>query len=439
MTGSRPLIRRAGPDAAGAGALLVAVGLTAACLRSPVTAVGAELGSLRASPALGGLGLGALGAGVLTAMPLAVFAAAGLLAPAVVRRLGPRAVVLGGLAVIAAGLLARAAAGSVTAVLAGTAVVLVAVAWINVVLPPLVATRSPWATGVFSVGVLVGIAAPAALAVPLGAATGTGWRGGLGVWALLAVAALAGWAWSGTARPGVGGDPSSAAAEPVTAPIAVDRRRPVALADRPRPVALAVFFGAQSLGAFAVMGWLPQVYRDAGIAPGVAPVLLAVTVVPALPAALLLPSAVRRGHGTALVAGVGTAQVLGLAGLAVAPADGAWLWAVLLTTAHWGFPLAMALIARRAAGDATRLSAQVQGTGYALAVAGPLLLGPLHDITGTWAVPLALLLAAALVQVAAGLRVTLADPGPPTRPRSLSASPVATTVPLPVQVPEDPR
>jgi MFS transporter, CP family, cyanate transporter len=435
MADSRPHQRRAGPAAAGAGALLLAVGLTAACLRSPVTAVGAELGSLRAPSALGGLGLGALGAGALTAMPLAVFAAAGLVAPAVVRRVGPRAVVLGGLAVIAVGLLARAAAGSVTTLLAASAVVLVAVAWINVVLPPLVAPRSPWATGVFSGGVLVGIAAPAALAVPIGASTGLGWRGGLGVWALLAVAALSGWAWSGTSWSGPGvaptpADPSSAepsSAEPVTTPIVV--------ADRRRPVALAVFFGAQSLGAFAVMGWLPQVYRDAGIAPGTASVLLAVTVIPALPAALLLPAAVRRGFGTTLVVGIGAAQVLGLAGLTLAPAGAAWLWAVLLTTAHWGFPLAMALIARRAAGDPTRLSAQVQGSGYALAVAGPLLLGPLHDTTGAWTVPLALLLVAALVQVAAGLRVTLTDPAPVV---GTPPAPTDAFVPtLPIRFPEN--
>ncbi|NMO91444.1 MFS transporter [Actinomycetospora sp. TBRC 11914] len=431
MAGSRPHPGR-GP-LAGAGALLLAVGLTAACLRSPVTAVGAVLGALRAPVASGGLGLGGLGAGVLTAMPLAVFAAGGIAAPAVTRRLGARAVVLGGLAVIAVALLARAASGSVTTLLATSAVALVAVSWINVVLPPLVAPRSPWATGVFSTGVLVGIAAPAALAVPVGSATGLGWRGGLGVWALLAVAAAASWA----------GTPVEAG------PVAT--RRPAAVEGR-RPVALAAFFGAQSLGAFAVMGWLPQVYRDAGLASGTASVLLAVTVVPALPAALLLPALVRRGHGTALVAGVGAAQVLGLAGLALAPARGAWLWAVLLTTAHWGFPLAMALVARRSAGDPTRLSAQVQGTGYALAVAGPLLLGPLHDASGAWILPLSLLLLVALGQVVAGLRVTLTDPGraadtePPTAPLVPApvvgtppepTGPCAPTAPLPVRSPED--
>ncbi|MCD2197988.1 MFS transporter [Actinomycetospora endophytica] len=412
--------RRADPAATGAGVLLAAVGLTAACLRSPVTAVGAELGSLRAPAALGGLGLGALGAGVLTAMPLAVFAAAGLVAPVVVRRVGSRAVVLGGLAVIAVGVVVRAAAGSVATLLAASVVVLVAVAWINVVLPPLVGPRSPWATGVFSGGVLAGIAAPAALAVPVGSSSGLGWRGGLGVWAVVAVAALAGWAVAGRSAT----EPSSTA-DLVT--------RPITLADRRRPVALAVFFGAQSLAAFAVMGWLPQVYRDAGIPSGTASLLLAVTVVPALPAALLLPAAVRRGHGTALVVGIGAAQVLGLAGLTLAPAGGAWVWAVLLTTAHWGFPLAMALIARRAAGDPTRLSAQVQGTGYALAVVGPLLLGPLHDATGAWTVPLALLGVAALVQIAAGLCITLTDPAPAPIP----VAPDAPTLPLPALVTED--
>lgn len=418
MADSRPRHRRAAP-AAGAGVLLVVVGLTAACLRSPVTAVGAELGSLRTPVARGGLGLDALGSGVLTAMPLAVFAAAGLATPAVVRRVGSRTVVLGGLAVIAVGLVTRASAGSVPTLLAASVVVLVAIAWINVVLPPLVAPRSPWATGVFSGGVLAGIAAPAALAVPLGSASGLGWRGGLGVWAVLAAAALVGWIVLGRSA--------------TQSPPAASRAARATASDRRRPVALALFFAAQSLVAFAVMGWLPQVYRDAGLASGTASVLLAVTVVPALPAALLLPVAVRRGYGAWLVGGVGLAQVAGLAGLALAPAGAPWVWAVLLTTAHWGFPLAMALIARRAVGDPTRASAQVQGTGYTLAVAGPLVLGPVHDATGGWGLPLVLLVGAALVQTASGLRVTLTDP---TRPRPAVAS-TPPTLPPPAPVTEN--
>jgi len=51
--------------------------------------------------------------------------------------------------------------------------------------------------------------------------------------------------------------------------------------------------------------------------------------------------------------------------------------------------------------DAARtseLSGMAQSAGYVLAACGPLGLGVAHDVTGSWTVPLALLLGAALVQ-----------------------------------------
>lgn len=403
------------------GAVLLAVGTTAACLRSPVTAVGAELAALRAE-----LGLSPLVVGTLTALPLVVFAVAGVAAPAVRRRLGARTAVLGGLGVIAVGLVVRALVDDAAGLLAATVVVLAAVGVVNVVLPPATAARSSWATGVFSLGVLCGIAAPAALAVPFGATTGLGWRAGIGVWAALALVALA--VWGATYR-------------------VLPRREGRAVHDRPtvpfdrrserRPVALTVFFAAQSLGAFAVMGYLPQVYRDAGLDPATASVLLATTVALALPAALLLPGAVRRG-GTAtaraLVVVVGVAQVGGLAGLLLAPVAGAWVWALLLTAAHCGFPLAMALLARRPTRDRTRLSAVVQSGGYALGAAGPLALGPLHEATGTWSAALAVLAAVAAVQLVAGLHAARVDT---TAPPAIPAGPAPARSPHPEDAPRD--
>lgn len=273
------------PPVVAIGALLLAVGVTATCLRSPVTAVGAELAVIRSA-----LGLGPTTTGVLTALPLVVFAVAGWATPGMVRHVGARRVVLCGVAVVAVALLARAAAGSATDFLVATVVALTAAAWVNVVLPPTVAHRSAWATGVFSTGVLVGLAAPAALAVPIGTASGLDWRAGVGVWALLAVLALLVW-------------PTAAAALPAPVPPDAAVTRPLPRAGgrgplappRPGTVALAVFFGAPSLGAFAVMGWLPEIHRDAGADASTASLLLAATVVLALPAALVLPVVVRRG------------------------------------------------------------------------------------------------------------------------------------------------
>jgi len=63
------------------------------------------------------------------------------------------------------------------------------------------------------------------------------------------------------------------------------------------------------------------------------------------------------------------------------------------------------MIALRGRTPATvvRLSAFAQGVGYILAIPGPVLVGFLHDRTGGWRVPLALMIALMLPQLVAGL------------------------------------
>jgi MFS transporter, CP family, cyanate transporter len=51
---------------------------------------------------------------------------------------------------------------------------------------------------------------------------------------------------------------------------------------------------------------------------------------------------------------------------------------------------------------AASLSAFVQGIGYLIASAGPLLIGFLHTATGGWTVPLAILLGIAVFQLITG-------------------------------------
>jgi CP family cyanate transporter-like MFS transporter len=59
-----------------------------------------------------------------------------------------------------------------------------------------------------------------------------------------------------------------------------------------------------------------------------------------------------------------------------------------------GFALALTLIVLRSATPlvAARLGGVAQCLGYLLAAAGPFLLGALHDLTGGWTWPIALLL-----------------------------------------------
>jgi CP family cyanate transporter-like MFS transporter len=70
-----------------------------------------------------------------------------------------------------------------------------------------------------------------------------------------------------------------------------------------------------------------------------------------------------------------------------------------------GFALALSLFALRSpdAPTTAALSAMGQGFGYLIGVLGPLGAGALHDVTGTWAWPLAALLITCAVQIAVAL------------------------------------
>jgi CP family cyanate transporter-like MFS transporter len=50
-----------------------------------------------------------------------------------------------------------------------------------------------------------------------------------------------------------------------------------------------------------------------------------------------------------------------------------------------------------------RLSAFAQGVGYLLAIPGPILVGVLHERTGGWRVPLALMILLMVPQAVAGM------------------------------------
>src|SRR4051812_15883886 len=94
--------RTGGSGLLGAAAVLV----VALNLRPAVTSVGPLLDEVRAD-----LGTSAAWAGALTTVPVLCFAAAGLVTPALARRIGTAATVAAALALIAVGLAARVAGG----------------------------------------------------------------------------------------------------------------------------------------------------------------------------------------------------------------------------------------------------------------------------------------------------------------------------------------
>ncbi|QNP62632.1 CynX/NimT family MFS transporter [Streptomyces genisteinicus] len=383
---------------------LVVAGIVLAALnlRPAVTSLGALLEEARVD-----LHMSGAVTGLLTSVPALCFAVFGTTAPRLARRFGPAAVVCAGMAAITAGLVIRPFAGGSAAFLAATALALVGIAVSNVLMPVIVKDYFPDRvgpmTGVYSMALAAGTSLAAAATVPMTSALGGSWRAGLGVWAVLAAAAVLPWlallrdrSGSGSGSRSVPGGPAARAADTPAPPIT---RSPTAWA-------LACFFGLQATGAYITMGWMPQIFRDAGVSASTAGVLLAVTMAMGIPLAFVIPrlAARMRNQGPIVVA-LGLCGMTGYLGLFLAPAAGAWAWALLLGVSNCAFPLALTMIGMRSRTGAgvVRLSAFAQSAGYLISIPGPLLVGVLYQHSGGWTVPLLLMAGLLVPQMVAGV------------------------------------
>ncbi|MGC4768165.1 MFS transporter [Micromonospora sp. DT44] len=390
-----PATRRTHPVTGGA-LVLVGMLLVALNLRMAVTSLGALLDEIRA-----GLGLSGVMAGLVTTLPTIAFAGLGALTPWLVRRVAPARVLVVAMIVLAVGQVLRAATDSAWIFVLTSALALAGIAVANILLPMLVKQhfghRTGLVTGAYTMALTLGTTVAAASAVPIAHAFGS-WRAGLGVWAGLAAVAVLPWV-----------------------PLALRTRRgarratsTAAVAARVRPArtrlgwAMAIYFGAQSLSGYAIMGWLAQLFRDAGYRPEAAGLLLAGVTALGVPIALLMPTlAGRLATLRPLVFGLTGASALAYLGLALAPHGAALLWVTLLALGQGAFPLILTTIGLRArtADGTVALSAFAQSTGYVIAALGPLSVGILYEITGGWTAPIGFLLAALAVQTAAGMAI----------------------------------
>lgn len=370
--------------------LVLLVLLTSLNLRPVATTIGPLLAELQ-----GSLGMDGVLSGVLTTMPTLCFALFGPLAPALARRFGPISVIMAGMAALAAGLAARALAPGAWVFLLCTLLAMAGVALANVLLPAVVSLSFPdrvgRMTGMYSMALTGGATVAAATAVPLAGALGGSWRWGLGIWALLAVAAAA-----------------TAARCRMTQPAHTPRPHRLPPLRRSRIArGMAVYLAVNATTAYIIMGWMPRLYRDAGIPAGTSGVLLAVVLGLVVPLTPFLPGLIARlPDQRPLVWTFCLSALAAYAGLAFAPAALPWLWAVLLGLSCSGFPLALTMIGLRARTQegVARLSSFSQSLGYLLSIPGPVLVGALYQHTGGWDVPLGFLAVLVVPQLVFGLR-----------------------------------
>ncbi len=378
--------------------LFILVGLVALSfnLRPAALSVGPVLSEMRA-----GLSMSPTTAGVVTTLPVLCFAGFASVAPWAARRMGMHRVMLVSLGLAAGGLFVRAEAATTSIFIAATILALAGMATANVLLPSLVKRHFPARIGLFTsiytTALAIGLTCASVLTVPIAEAGGS-WRVGLAAWAVTAAIAAVPWFW--LVRHDVRPEPEE------SLPSRLSARE---LSRTRLAWAMALFFAAQSLQAYSIFGWLPQIFRDAGFSAQTAGLLLGLTTAMAIPTSFVLPAlVVRRTNQAPLIGVLCGCYVVGYLGLIFWPTEGALAWTVLIGIGTGMFPVALTLIGLRArTPDGTAaLSGFTQSVGYLVAAVGPFMMGALYDATGGWTVPLTLLTVLVAGQAAAGWAVS---------------------------------
>ncbi len=382
-------------------------------LRTPIIAPTAILPRIQE-----GTGFSAAGLGLLTGLPVLLFALATPLAGRFITRLGAEVTVLTCLSGVLLGTVLRSI-GPPWLVLVGTGIIGLAITLGNIVVPVIIRREVPWeqvsmVTGLYSAMMNIGSMGTLIGTGPLAAAFG--WRWALAIWGVLAVIGLG--FWSGLIRTRMRREGAAAqaaeAASPAeagppgegSAPAAKQPWSQAPAAFRGITALLIVTFSGQSIAYYVTTTWLPSYLADTiGLAPAAAGSTASLFQIAAILGAFGVPLLAARSQPWTPVAIVALLWLSLPVGLLLAP--GAYgLWAITGGIAQGGgFTAIFSIIARTAGSDSqtASASARVQGGGYLAATLAPPFAGWLNTATSGWTAPLLLVLAATLAFTITGL------------------------------------
>jgi CP family cyanate transporter-like MFS transporter len=373
--------------------LALAVVATALNLRIAVASVPPLIDELRSSVPLSGTA-----AGALTTLPVVCMALGATMVPRLSRRMGHELpLVLVGVA-MAAGMLVRVAPGVVW-LYVGTTIAGIGVALGNVLVPSLVKRdfqeRAGFMTGIYTMAISTSAGLAAGLTVPIEDAIGHGWRPALAVWALPAL--VCGLIWIPFAR-----HPSAVAERQTHTPHTASRLLHDRLAWQ-----VTLFMGVQSLMFYSLLSWLPSILQDHGMSKGTSGLYLSIFTLLGIPVCFGVPViAARMRDQRLLVAGSVLFLAGGLLGLLFSPASATIVWAVFAGISQ-AATLALAflffVLRSHDQSEAAELSSMSQSFGYGMAAMGPVIMGGLHQATGSWTAPLIFLLVLAVPELVFGL------------------------------------
>ena len=394
--------------------LPAAIVLVALNFRGPIVAPAPVIGDVRAD-----LGMSATVAGLLTTIPVLCFALATPFASWVIARFTAERAVSLSLVIVLVGTVVRSIPHE-AALLIGTAVIGIGITIGNVVIPVVIRRdtspeRVGLVTGVYTSALNVGSMITSLGTAPIAAAWG--WPVAIAVWGVLAIVAAAAWTYTVGAGAAWRGTDHDSEPLPVTGPIdqvldtgsvrtVTSHGGPAEVETLPHPAkrwvtwGLMLAFGGQAFSYYALTAWIPTLLHDEiGFDTASSGASSSVFQILAVVGALGVPVLASRFRPRVIIVLVAFFWLAMPLGLLVAPQ--LWLlWSVLGGAAQGGgITIIFIVIVRLVSNDddARRMSAFVQGGGYLLGSAGPLVAGALHGATGGWTAPLLTVLVAVLL------------------------------------------
>lgn len=385
---------------------VVAIVLIGLNLRAGITGAAALFHDLQAV-----LGYGPLIAALIPSIPTLCFAVAGAGTSWLTRLLGLEKAILLSLVMLAAGLVLRGIP-STGMLLAGTVVGMSGLAVCNVAMPSFIrvhfADRTSLMTALYTVTMTTGATVTAVLIVPVAQALGSP-SAGVGSIGLMALCGCLGFL------------PIAVHAHRNASRVKAARVSPWPLLRTRTGALITLAFTVQALLAYAVLSWFPYMLVTMGLTASDSGIMFGLMQLVSVPAGMVLVAIGARPRRLRVAFLLATVTMaLGVLAMLVLPVGWAPLTAVLLGFGLGIFPLVMVMISRsgRTTAETTALSTVAQSAGYLLATLGPFGMGLLHSATGSWTLPLILLLAVALGQIAVGHLLTARTTGPQSAERT---------------------
>ncbi|MEB6036235.1 MFS transporter [Staphylococcus xylosus] len=358
--------------------VILAIVFIASTLRAPLTSVGPVVDEIKQV-----MEINNSVAGILTTIPLIIFAIVSPFVSKVTARLTMSRTILYSTMLLIVALYLRIA-GDFTLFLIGTLILGIAIAFGNVVLPSYVKWYFPMqiglATGIYSGTMNFTAGLGGGLSFPLSEITPLGFRLSLSFWILFAVIAII--LWIPKARKGVKLEKATAIADQQ------DRPKKVAITKSKLAWMVALTMGFQSMVFYTVVAWVPSILVDRGLDPSTAGYLLMLNQFSQVPMTFTFPIIASKLKDQRILVVIIT--VLFLVGFSLFFTQSLVLLIIGIIIAGLAmgacFSLCMTFFSIRArtSDGSISLSGFGQSVGYLIAAVGPFLIGYLHDATESW-------------------------------------------------------